>query len=512
MTMADDYFGAMLVNVSSIELSIVNLKSGAQVERVKSTVAIGENIYNHEDIDFETVAEAAEALRGFLQIIKDYGVTHYQLWGSQALSSAPNAEFIRDQLYVRTGLHIEWLSWGEESFVRNEAVALKFDHYHHLVKHHAAIIGLNSGSTTLSFFAQEQLVASHNMKLGPVRIKEVLQDLRTTAPNPVDVLDDYINSKVDDFYRFLPADLQTVSNQVILIGAEPLNAYFIPQGAISAPLTLDDFNQFSREVAGASDQYLMERLHLTEENVELILPVVLLIKKLLTVVHAEKIQLVNLNIIDGLTTNQAIMAGYHKTAHFENQILASAEDLAQRYRVEPHHMELVRRFALHLFDQLRALHHLTTRDRLLLEVATIVHDIGGFIDTHQHYLHSDYVLKQSDLLGLSQEETQIIAAVSRYHSTRTPGEDLAHFQQLDSDKRLVVAKLSAILRLADALDDAHQQTIQKISVSVRADRVIITVFSDDELSLIHWAFTYKAKFFTDVFGLQPVLKQRRLHK
>jgi exopolyphosphatase/guanosine-5'-triphosphate,3'-diphosphate pyrophosphatase len=116
------------------------------------------------------------------------------------------------------------------------------------------------------------------------------------------------------------------------------------------------------------------------------------------------------------------------------------------------------------------------------------------------------------MLGLSTEETQIIAAVSRYHSTRTPAEDLAHFRQLDSEKRLVVAKLSAILRIADALDDAHQQTIQRISVSVRTNKVIITVFSDDELSLIRWAFNYKADFFADVFGLQPVLKQRRLHK
>ncbi|AKP63758.1 exopolyphosphatase [Levilactobacillus koreensis JCM 16448] len=509
--MADDYFGAILVNVSSMELSIVNLKTGTQVERVKSTVAIGENIYNHEEIDFETVADAVEALRGFLQVIKDDGVTNYRIWGSQALSTAPNAEFIRDQLFVRTGLHIEWLSLGEESFVRNEAIALHLDNYVDLVQDHAAIIGLNSGSTTLSFFGNGSLVASHNMKLGPIRIKEVLQNLRATAPNPVDVLDDYINSKVDDFYRFLPHDLRTSSNQVILIGAAPINNYFIPNDKISHTLSRKQFTKFTNEVAGASNQYLMERLHLTEENVELVLPEVLLIQKLLTVVHADKLHLVNLNVLDGLTTNQAIEAGYHKY-HFENQILAAADDLAHRYRVEPHHMALVRKFSLHLFDQLRTLHHLTARDRLLLQVAAIVHDIGGFIDTHEHYLHSDYVLKQSEMLGLSAEETQIIAAVSRYHSTRTPAEDLAHFRLLDPEKRLTVAKLSAILRLADALDDAHQQTIQRISVSVRTNKVIITVFSDDELSLIRWAFNYKAQFFTDVFGLQPVLKQRRLHK
>lgn len=509
--MADNYFGAILVNVTSMELSIVNLKTGQQAERVKSPVAIGENIYNHEDIGLQTVADAAEALRGFLQIIKDYGVTNYKVWGSQALSAAPNADFIADQLYVRTGLRIHWISLGRESLVRNEAIALHFADYPKLVKHHMAIIGLNSGSTTFSFFNHQQLLASHNMKLGPTRIKEVLQNLRSTAPNPIAVLDDYINSKVDDFYRFVPDDLQDVDNQVILIGATPLNNYFIPKDATSFTLSLKKFREFSDEVQNASDQFLMERLNLTEESIGLVLPEVLLIQKLLTAVHAQQVHLVNLNVSDGLTTDRRISEGYIKE-NFNDQIIGAAHALADRYQVEPQHMTLVEHFSLHLFDQLKSLHHLQARDRLLLQVAAIVHDIGGYIDTHEHYLHSDYVLKQSELLGLSTEEMQIVAAVSRYHSSRTPGGELAHFRQLSADKRLTVAKLAAILRVADALDDAHQQTIERISVSVKTTQVVITAFSDDDLALIQWAFNFKADFFTDVFGLQPVLKQRRVHK
>lgn len=509
--MADNYFGAILVNVTSMELSIVNLKTGQQAEHVVSTVAIGENIYNHEEIGLQTVADATEALRGFLQIIKDYDIHKYRVWGSQALSSAPNADFIRDQLYVRTGLRIHWLSLGEESFVRNEAIALHFKDYATLTAEHAAIIGINSGSTTFSFFHNHQLRASHNMKLGPTRIKEVLQNLQTTAPNPLAILDDFINSKVDDFYRFMPDDLQTAPNHVILVGATPINHYFIADGRNSQNVSLSAFHKFADEVADASDQYLMERLHLTEDAIGWVLPEVLLVEKLLTVVNAQSLHLVNLNVLDGLTTHQAIIAGYHKN-RFNNQIVSAATALAERYRVEPAHRQLVERFALHLFDQLKSLHHLKPRDRLLLQVAAIVHDVGGFIDTHAHYLHSDYVLQQSQILGLSDSETEIIAAISRYHSTRTPSEEPARFRQLGSNKRLTVAKLAAILRLADALDDAHQQTIERISVSVRETQIIITAFSDDDLALIHWEFNYKAAFFTDVFGLQPVLKQRRLHK
>lgn len=509
--MTDTYFGAILVNVTSMELSIVNLKTGQQAEHVTSTVAIGENIYNHEDIELQTVAYAAEALRGFLQIIKDYGVSQYKVWGSQALSSAPNADFIADQLYVRTGLRLNWISLGQESLVRNEAIALKFPNYKKMVKHHTAIIGLNSGSTTFSFFHHGDLLASHNMKLGPTRIKEVLQNLRATAPNPIAVLDDYINSKVDDFYRFVPDELQEATNQVILIGATPVNNYFIPQGATSCSMTLDQFHDFTDEVLNASDQYLMERLQLNEDTVGLVLPEVLLLQKLFAAVHADQVHLVSLNGLDGLTTELAIEAGYIKE-NFNDQIIDAAHALAERYRVEPQHMAVVEKFSLHLFDQLKSLHHMTSRDRLLLHVSAIVHDIGGFIDTHEHYLHSDYVLKQSELLGLSTEEMFIVAAVSRYHSSRTPGGELARFRQLSADERLRIAKLAAILRVADALDDAHQQTIERISVSVKPTQVVITAFSDDDLALVRWAFNFKADFFTDVFGLQPVFKQRRLHK
>ena len=76
--MANTSFGAILVNVTSLELTIVDLKTGQQLERVTSAVAIGENIYNHEDIQLQNVADAAAALRGFIQILKDDGVTNYQ--------------------------------------------------------------------------------------------------------------------------------------------------------------------------------------------------------------------------------------------------------------------------------------------------------------------------------------------------------------------------------------------------------------------------------------------------
>ena len=81
---------------------------------------------------------------------------------------------------------------------------------------------------------------------------------------------------------------------------------------------------------------------------------------------------------------------------------------------------------------------------------------------------------------------------------------------LHLNRHTIVAKLAAILRLADALDDSGKQKIQKISVSLKKDSLVITASSSHNLALEKWAFNHKAKLFEEVFGIKPVLKQRRI--
>lgn len=69
------------------------------------------------------MSRVSEALTGFIQILNDYGVTNYKLFGSSALSQAMNSDFIADQLFLHTGLNIEWLSSSEETFFRNQNIS-----------------------------------------------------------------------------------------------------------------------------------------------------------------------------------------------------------------------------------------------------------------------------------------------------------------------------------------------------------------------------------------------------
>lgn len=505
--MATHYFGTMLISVQGLDLLIVDLKTLKTIERVHKELSVGDNLYHQQPIQFELVDQMTSSLRGFLQLLNDYQIEDYQLWGSEALSRATNADFIADQVFLRTGIKLNWLSISEETYYRNQAVLVDLHQKRVPTEQNLTyLIGINSGNTTITEFNHFSFVYSNYYSLGPVRIAEDLESLRQSAPNSVEVLSDYIGSKLSDYKRLLPQEAIDGPSNLILLSSMPLSQLTI-ENEQHHTLTAKQFDTLFDRVVDASDQFLIDQYGVKESEISLLLPEILLVRKLMHLTQATTLHFSHNTVLDGLAINEAVRSGYSKY-DFSEQTINAAITMANHYRVEPVHRELVTKFALHLFDQLKPIHQLTARDRLLLQIASILHDVGAYVEPHEHYLHSDYIIRHTSIIGLSVHERQIIAAIARYHSSRTPSEDLSHFQKLDTEERLLVAKLAAILRLADALDDDQQQKIHRLSVSIKAPELVLTVYSNENLSFEQWEFSYKSQFFEETFGLKPRLKQR----
>src|SRR5437773_477157 len=78
--------------------------------------------------------------------------------------------------------------------------------------------------------------------------------------------------------------------------------------------------------------------------------------------------------------------------------------ILKKYDPEPKHAKRVSALAVSLFDQLKSSHGLGKRDRLLLELAALLHEVGNFIGSSGHHRHSFYIVSQSPILGLSDDE------------------------------------------------------------------------------------------------------------
>jgi exopolyphosphatase / guanosine-5'-triphosphate,3'-diphosphate pyrophosphatase len=145
--------------------------------------------------------------------------------------------------------------------------------------------------------------------------------------------------------------------------------------------------------------------------------------------------------------------------------VASAIALARTVGAETGHQRTVARLATELFDAIAPMHVLGVEARRLLECAANVHDIGFAEGRAGHHKTSAAMILTAGVDGLDDRETSLVALIARYHRKADP--DLSHalYGKLSVTDRRMVRWCSAILRVADGLDRAHDDGVQGARVS-----------------------------------------------
>ncbi|MFZ4802845.1 MAG: HD domain-containing protein, partial [Chlorobium sp.] len=148
-------------------------------------------------------------------------------------------------------------------------------------------------------------------------------------------------------------------------------------------------------------------------------------------------------------------------------------------------------------------HHLTENERLLLEIAARLHDIGHFVNTLEHDKHGYYLLCYHPLIGLTAAEQAVVANLVRYHRKDTPTIADENYKLLPPKDRLAVTKLCALLRLADALDTSHTSRVQTVDLEQRREGLWqLKLSGDGEFMLEKWTLEKRKTLFQDVFGIK----------
>jgi exopolyphosphatase/guanosine-5'-triphosphate,3'-diphosphate pyrophosphatase len=214
-------------------------------------------------------------------------------------------------------------------------------------------------------------------------------------------------------------------------------------------------------------------------------------------------------LVDGVLIDVAREAGAEGLKQLEiSQTRNAALAVLRKYDPEPKHAVRVADLATSLFDQLKPMHGLGKRDRLLLEIAAMLHEVGNFIGPNGHHRHTFYIISQTPILGLSDEELLVVANVARYHRKAPP--DMSHegYRDLSERGRERVRPLAAILRVADALDHDHRQQVASVSAKARGSELRLKVKARGDVTLDEWSVGNKGDLFQEEFGLKPVVVVR----
>lgn len=153
-------------------------------------------------------------------------------------------------------------------------------------------------------------------------------------------------------------------------------------------------------------------------------------------------------------------------------------DVCRKYRADLAHGRHVSTLAETLFEAFLPLHGLSPAERTILRHAGLLHDIGYFVRKKGHHRHGAYLVREDEQLAEYPEEARDLLARAVRNHRRRAREGPKNYPRA---RREAILWLSALLRVADALDYEHEQRALIAGVRVRGRGFEIRVSGLDPL-------------------------------
>jgi len=270
-------------------------------------------------------------------------------------------------------------------------------------------------------------------------------------------------------------------------------------------ISREDFIAFAERIRHFTIDDCIRKLGISYSDAEGFIPGLLVLKLFLEQTGAAQVVVPLVSIREGYLIDLALGVDPTLQEEFHSQIIASAVSLGSKYNYDEAHSQHVASLCMTLFDALTKEHGMNRRQRMMLETAAILHDIGTIIRASGHHRHGHYIVSNSEIFGLSRDELDIIANVVRYHRGDPPSELDIEYVSLPREERILVLKMASILRVADALDRGHSQKIKSLTVERRPSTIALHTEGVYDLSLELISIEEKSDLFEDVFGYKVVL-------
>ena len=485
---------AIDIGTNSVHMIVVRVRPDLSfeiVDREKAMVRLGAGGLDGRALTSEAMNAALQALSKFKRIAESHQVDQVLAAATSATREARNGGEFLARIEHDTGIRPRVISGVEEARLIHQAAVYGVD----VGGGRAIVIDIGGGSVEITRGTATSVQLARSFKIGTIRLTE-----RLVRSDPLSERDErrivkHVVGEIDRHCeQILAAGFDRVigtSGTILSIGAVAATA---ARG--STPSELRNLHVAAKQIRRLRKQVttldLEQRLAipgLDPRRADLIVAGAILLDTILRRLGAVELTLCDLALREGLVLDY-IRRNRQQIAHIDSipdVRRRSTLELVERCSYYAEHSNQVVRLALALFDQMRAFHGLTDREREWLEYAALMHDIGGHISYSGHHKHSYYLIKNGDLRGFHPDEIEVMALVARYHRRGTPKRSHPQYAQLPATLRRTVRTLASILRVAESLDRSHAQPISGLEVHDRGDGIVISLHANGDAELEVWA-------------------------
>lgn len=478
------------------------------LDRSDRPLPLGKNVFTTGAISQDTQNQLIQILKRYKEQLEGWGITPAETscFATSAFRDASNRDPIMDRILVQSGFRVHIVDGIEENKLMYLAISDCIKDQPVDFKNEDTVILVVGGSSTEIMMMEEGKMAGvHSLRLGSVRIE---QQIKNRTGSYADI-QRYVREAINNTKGSLESELDFSSvKQFFGVGADMTLVSLLIGRPISTflwEINKEDFTEFVRDIQDYSVDECVARFKIPYNEAETFRVSLLIYNLFFHLTKAERIIVPETNIRNGIILSKSSTLNEELQNEFDMQITASAKNLLRKYHGDENHAECVRMISVKLYETLKEEIALDDHAKTLLETAAILHDIGSFIRYDNHNLHSNYIIRNSEIFGLSRNDNKIVAEIAKYHKGSLVPQDDETYQMLPRPDRMTILKLTAILRIADALDRGHIQKFSDFSVKVQQNAVVIHTKKSNNTVLEKIALSEKAGMFESVFGYKIIL-------
>ena len=502
-----------VVDIGSLTARIKIFEIGANgvpktIETIRKFTSIGAKSVDGF-IPPEQVDELCSCLQGFTLKCKEYRIHKVIAVATSAFRDAVNRDIVIEQIRARTGFKIEILDTSMECFYQNLAVRESYPDFEKMISEGTMLLDIGSRSMQATVYDKSEFIFSQNMVLGSLRISGMLSTLQNRTTHYSDVLEEFIAQDLNDYHAVEPKGI-TYKHLIAFSGEMSFIRRLAGYDAFEeCTLTKDQFMKVYDYLIKTRPTDLTFNQNIPAHIAPLLLPVTMIIKDMLDYTGVDQVYMPHASLSDGIVYNYCHEHfGMRLVIPPSQDLVSGARNIAKRYRCDKKHIEFVEKRSLEIFDCIQKFAGLESRERLLLQMAAILHEIGKFVKEQNHNEAAYSLIESTDFIGLTADELNTIAYIVRLYPMDKPYANYS-FRNLPSKKKVTISKLTAILRIADSLDASHTEKIKNMSVTLYPDRLHISCEARADMSFEEWAFEHRCDLFEEVMGIEARLRVRR---
>ena len=498
---------AIDIGTNSLHMIVVRVRPDLSfeiIDREKEMVRLGAGGLDGRALTPEVMHAALQVLSKFRRLAESHRVDKIIAVATSAVREAENGGEFLHAITEQTGIRARIIVGTEEARLIHLAAVYGVGSPAETI----VVVDVGGGSVEITRGIGATVETGRSFKLGVIRLTERFVKSDPLVPRDERKLVKHIVAQAGEYLDKLARlgfdRVIGTSGTILSLGAIATGHQGRATGTVlrNRRVSAKALRRVKKELVELSLEKRLRVPGLEPRRADLSVAGAVLLDAIVRRLGAEDITLCDMSLREGLVLDY--IARHRKEIaqadRYPDIRRRSIVELAERCNYWPEHAAQVARLAMAIFEETRAVHGLTDREREWLEYAALLHDIGSHISYEQHHKHSYYLIKNGDLRGFEPEEVDTIALVARYHRSATPKKRHEEFARLPRKRRQAVRTLSAILRLAESLDRSHAQSLSGVELHDRGEDALLQVRTTGDAELELWAAARHAAPFERMLG------------